>query len=187
MFYAAVAQIGKANALASKTNNDGTYRAYLARVASGYYYYDYIAATIVDQFYPTYMNPVRASKGGTPPGPYQINFNLKAYRGTNTISGHVLIGKDTSWQPLDNIEVDVSGSLGGTYTKTYSDGHYVAYVSDSMAQYSVQVSPNYIVPSGYVLTEGTVIKGPGSYKCKFPYHRYNGSRRTALTKGFFIS
>lgn len=170
---------GKTGMVVSKTDANGAYRIRFSRFKnSGYYYFfmtDFgINKGFVDQFYPEYMSPCVFSKAGVNPSPSQINLKFKVYKTTNTISGNVYIQDSVSYEyvPLDNIQIDIStldsSKCSGTYTKTYSDGHYTVYVSDSVSKYCVRITPEYIPPDGYKIIEGdTMIRIPGAINVDF--------------------
>ncbi len=112
-----------------KTDGTGKYSISLKKATSGTFYLYLVQASIAGQFYPEFMNPLYQQKVSLPPSPPTITMtNFKAYRTTNIISGHVYL----DGAPYDKCHLDCSArDYGGTYAKTFSDGHYIMPVSDS--------------------------------------------------------
>jgi|GEM_PF-3212530 len=128
------------------TNTSGQYR-FTSPKEQAYYM---VGTGITDQFYPDYLNPLNQMKIGFYDA--QIQLDLTAYRTNDSICGTVY--KDSL--PYRYAQLDLSGifpnPIGGTYTKTCADGHYVARVSNTAMLYSVRVAPKSI-PAGYRVVE----------------------------------
>lgn len=139
------------------TNTGGQFRFVAPKYNPGYYM---SGTSVVDQFYPQYLDPPYKAIIGY--GAPACTLNLTVYRTNDSICGTVY----KSGSPYRYAQLDLSGfypnPIGNTYTKTYADGHYVAYVSNSAFLYSVRVAPKN-VPQGYIVVEGdTVTAMPGA-------------------------
>lgn len=160
------------------TNTSGQFGFTAPKYNPGYY----LAGTgVVDQFYPQFLDPLYAMK--VIPGLPACTLNIIVYNTTDSICGTVYkSGSPYRYAQIDIGAVYPTGLTGGTYTKTYSDGHYVAYVSTSVFIYSVRVSPK-SVPQGYVVIEGDTMKAsPGATGIDF----HISSVGVAETEGFEI-
>lgn len=119
----------------------------------------YFARTILaTQFYPEYMNPMFSMKIGY--GIPVCTLNITAYRTNDSICGTVYKDdKPYRYAQLNIKAVYPSALINGTYTRTYSDGHYKAYVSNEIIVYSVKVAAK-SVPEGYIVEEGDTVHTP---------------------------
>ncbi|MDD5530799.1 MAG: T9SS type A sorting domain-containing protein [bacterium] len=147
---------------------NGTFGIFTNTNASGYYNYIikkqspsfYLTGVnIQDQFYPYYLNPLY-KKSVAMIDPITLTHNITVYRATDSICGFVY--KDGL--PYKGAQVDIgvaypSFTSAGTYTKTYTDGHYVAYVHGGFASYSVLISKKSVL-DGYHVQEGDTVKAP---------------------------
>lgn len=145
-----------------KTDSTGAFRVKFPRAGSlrGYAYI--VSASTATQFYPELMNAPQQQTSGLGPSPVSINLNLTAYRTDTTISGYVF--KEAI--PYDRCELECGApNIGGTYTKTYSDGHYNMPVADT-SQYTVNVAPKSI-PYGYTVSPQDTTVAPGDTGVNF--------------------
>jgi len=150
--------------LFTNTNSSGYYNYIIKKQGPAYYL---TGANLQDQFYPQYLNPLY--KNATfYVAPLSITNNITVYRATDSICGFVY--KDGL--PYKGAQIDIgvaypTGLTAGTYTKTYSDGHYTAYVSGALTTYTVGVAKKSI-PVGDTVEEGpSVNASPGATNVNF--------------------
>jgi hypothetical protein len=141
------------------TDDTGAYRIDLPKAspAEGYMYL--VWPGITSQFYPELMSPVSQNSQGLGPSPAEININLRSYRTTSTISGHVY----RDGEPYDKCRLEAESStiiIGDTYTKTYSDGRYEMWVSDACSLYRLEIARGSI-PEDYSVNPTQHIASPG--------------------------
>ncbi|MFA5032058.1 MAG: hypothetical protein WC614_03460 [bacterium] len=156
--------------------SSGSYGVLTTTDSSGYYNYIirkqgpayYLTETIIaNQFYPEYLNPLRRIATFMV-APVQITNNLTAYRTTDSIRGFVY--KDG--YPYKGAQIDIgviepNWASAGTYTRTYSNGRYTAYINGTFITYSAKISSKSI-PNGYkVKEENGVTASPGSAGVNF--------------------
>lgn len=142
------------------TNTSGEFNFKAPKYSPSYYL---AGAAVVDQFYPQYLDPeyaVRIGYGGIP----SCTLRIVLYPTNDSICGTVY--KDGLPYRYAQVDIGVAWPTGltrGTYTKTYSDGHYVANVSQAVTLYAVSITPKSI-PEGYIIQEGdTAMKAtPGT-------------------------
>ncbi|MDD5530800.1 MAG: T9SS type A sorting domain-containing protein [bacterium] len=154
--------------LYTKTNSSGYYNYIIKKQNPAFYL---TGADVQEQFYPQYLNPLY-KKAVFAIGPITITNNITVYRATDSICGFVYKNGTPYKGAQINIEVVYPSSIsGGTYTKTYSDGHYTAYVSNTFITYSVKVASK-SVPDSFEVLEGDTMKaGPGAQGIDF--HLYS--------------
>ncbi|MDD5530798.1 MAG: hypothetical protein PHX21_12345 [bacterium] len=159
-----IAGMNGAFGVLTKTNSSGYYNYIIKKAAPAYYT---TRTSPINQFYTEYLNPLNKNMPFMV-APTQITNNLTAYRTTDSIRG--VVYKDGIPHKGAQIDIGViypSATSGGTYTKTYSNGRYTAYVNGTFTTYSVKVSAK-SVPNGYkVKEENGVNASPGSAGVNF--------------------
>lgn len=146
-----------------KTDNNGAFRIYFPRVGIFRVYGYSVSATMSMPFYSEFMNTPTEEISGFGPSPAFINLDLTAYRIDTIISGRVY----KEGNPYDGCELSCGApGIGGTYTRTYSDGQYKMPVAKAGTQYTIKVEKNSI-PPGYTSSPPEITVAPGDTGVNF--------------------
>jgi hypothetical protein len=147
-----------------KTDASGAFRIRFKRQTGFLMPWAYtVASGTAVPFYPQYMNAVQQDTAYFNTSPVLINMDLIAYRVDTTISGNVM--KDAV--PYDHCEIECGAvGIGGTYTRTYSDGHYELPVATVDSLYAVNVAKESI-PTGYTVVPMQHLVSAGSTNVDF--------------------
>ncbi len=132
----------------------------------------------LEELYPHYLIPNEVDTVLSAPQE-TLQIDLVAYRTDTDIRGTVYLDDI----PVDYIQIITECSLGVNHTRSYSDGHYILFVSSSADSYQVYVNEEDIPENGHV-EEGEQTVVPGATGVDF--HIYSTGIEEKLQQPDFL-